>query len=686
MQRVLPDPLQLLAVSLGLPEETRWRGQTIQSGIFKSPIEGRVSVGSLGIEGDGQADLSVHGGIDKAVYAYDESNTQYWRDELGRPELAAGAFGENLTLVGWPEGRVRIGDLFRIGTTIFEVSQPRQPCMKLGVRFDDPKFPKRFLSSGRVGFYLRVIEDGSIGAGDEVTRVRTNEDGMSISSLVALWLDRDARPVALERALSLESLADAWRKPLQERLERSFATAPYNALMTQSPIRSERQEPPLANPPKTLAPSLRSEIPGPESRALAARLARVESRNVTCLDPAPIFWERASFANLWDVDGNRFVDLTAAFGVANVGHAHPEVVGAISSQAEALLHGMGDVHPPRVKVELLEQLSKLYPRGVARQAPDVRCVLSSSGSDAVETAIKTALLATGRPGILAFEGAYHGLSLGALDCTWRSDFREPFRARLPGETRFAPYGDLDHLERIARDSAEEIGAVLVEPVQGRGGERVPPPGFMRGLRALCDKRGWLLIADEIYTGFGRTGAIFACDHEAVVPDLLCVGKGLASGMPISACMGLKEVFDAWPRSEGEALHTQTFLGHPASCAAAIASLAVAERWQLADRSRRLGRDVLEHLRARLTDIETVWEVRGLGLMIGIECSSADVSLAASAALLERGYVLLPSGDGGRVLSLTPPLTIDKEALFEACDEIARHLESVARSGSNRTSA
>ena len=456
--------------------------------------------------------------------------------------------------------------------------------------------------------------------------------------------------------------------------------------MTQSPTPSARPMVPLANPPETLGPALCSEIPGPESRSLAARLAKVESRNVTTLDPVPIFWERAFFANLWDVDGNRFVDLTAGFGVANVGHSHPEIVLAISSQAETLLHGMGDVHPPRVKVELLERLSTLYPRGGASRPPDIRCVLSSSGSDAVETAIKTALLATGRPGILAFEGAYHGLSLGALDCTWRSDFREPFRARLPGKTRFAPYGDLDHLARFGRDCGEEIGAVLVEPVQGRGGERVPPPGFMRGLRALCDEHGWLLIADEIYTGFGRTGAVFACDHEAVVPDLLCVGKGLASGMPISACLGLVEVFDAWPRSEGEALHTQTFLGHPASCAAAIASLAIAERWQLADRSRRLGREALERLRARLTDVATVREVRGLGLMIGIECSSPEVSLAASAELLERGFVLLPSGAGGCVLSLTPPLTIGEEALFEACDEIAQHLEAVAHSTSSRASA
>ena len=139
--------------------------------------------------------------------------------------------------------------------------------------------------------------------------------------------------------------------------------------------------------------------------------------------------------------------------------------------------------------------------------------------------------------MIAFEGAYHGLSFGALDCTWREDFRAPFRARLPGATRFARYGDLADVERLAREHGEEIGAVLVEPIQGRGGERVPPDGFLRGLRNLCDERGCLLVVDEIYTGLGRTGSVFACDHEAVVPDLLCVGKGLASGMPISACIG-----------------------------------------------------------------------------------------------------------------------------------------------------
>ena len=439
--------------------------------------------------------------------------------------------------------------------------------------------------------------------------------------------------------------------------------------------------------PETLAPDLVCEVPGRASRALAARLARVESRNVTALEPVPIFWERARHANLWDVDGNRYVDLTAAFGVANVGHAHPDVVHAVAHQAETLLHGMGDVHPARVKVELLEKLSSIYPRGLRSgddaDAPDVRGVLSSSGSDAVETAIKTAMLATGRAGILAFEGAYHGLSFGALDCTWRSDFKQPFAARLPGATRFARYGDLDDVRRVASLPGEAIGAVLVEPIQGRGGERVPPEGFLKGLRELCDERGWLLIADEIYTGLGRTGARFACDHEDVVPDLLCIGKGLASGMPLSACLGLAHCFDAWPRSTGEALHTQTFLGHPASCAAALASLAVSERWALPARAKSLGETVLERFSQRLAGAEAVSEVRGRGLMIGIECARPEIAHVATQAMLERGYVLLPSGPGGGVLSLTPPLSIGKAALLTACDVLVEWLTSPAGANGRR---
>jgi 4-aminobutyrate aminotransferase-like enzyme len=417
--------------------------------------------------------------------------------------------------------------------------------------------------------------------------------------------------------------------------------------------------------PATLAPALVTEVPGPRSRALAERLRAVESRNVTCLAPdAPIFWERAAGANVWDVDGNRFLDLGGAFAVANVGHAHPRVVRAVAEQSARLLHGMGDVHPSAPKVELLEALAARFPGG-----GPARAVLGSSGADAVEAALKTAQLATGRAGVLAFEGGYHGLSYGALDTTWRADFRAPFAARLPGRTAFARYGDAEDARRAAREAGFAIGAVLVEPVQGRGGVRVPPPGFLTALRQLCDAEGWLLIADEVFTGFGRTGRLFACDAEAVVPDLLCVGKGLASGMPLSACIGRAPVMDAWPESKGEALHTQTFLGHPPSCAAALAALAVLDEEKLVQRAAETGAAALALLARRSAGLAAVKEVRGAGLMLGIECAAPELAQRAVARALRRGVILLPAGDDGRVLSLTPPLCIDGEALLAGAAEV-----------------
>jgi 4-aminobutyrate aminotransferase-like enzyme len=415
----------------------------------------------------------------------------------------------------------------------------------------------------------------------------------------------------------------------------------------------------------TLAPALVGDVPGPRSRALAARLRRVESRNVTCLDPEPpIFWERAAGANVWDVDGNRFVDLGGAFAVANVGHAHPRVVRAVQEQAGRLLHGMGDVHPPAVKVELLEALTARFPGG-----GEARAVLGSSGADAVEAALKTAQLATGRAGVVAFEGAYHGLALGALDATWREAFRAPFAERLPRRTVFARFGDAEDARRVAREAPFPIGAVLVEPIQGRGGVRVPPPGFLRGLRRLCDEEGWLLVADEIFTGFGRTGRLFACDAEGVVPDLLCVGKGLASGMPLSACVGRAAVMDAWPESHGEALHTQTFLGHPPACAAALAALAVLEEEDLVRRAAESGGEARGLLERGSAGSAAVKEVRGAGLLIGIECDGPDRAARAAAQALRRGLILLPSGDDGRVLSVTPPLSIEGGALLAGLEEL-----------------
>jgi len=428
--------------------------------------------------------------------------------------------------------------------------------------------------------------------------------------------------------------------------------------------------------PPCLPPALVTEVPGPRSRALAARLAAVESRHVTCLAPEPpIFWERAAGANVWDVDGNRYVDLGAGFGVASVGHAHPRVVEAIARQSGQLLHAMGDVHPARVKVELLEALCARFPGG-----GPARGVLGSSGSDAVEAALKTALVASGRPGIVAFEGAYHGLTFGALEVTWRPFFREPFAARLRGAVAFAPFGDVEGVRRAAASLGAPVGCVIVEPIQGRGGERVPPPGFLAGLRRLCDAEGWLLVVDEVYTGCGRTGRFFACEEEGVVPDLLCVGKALAGGMPFSACLGRAAVMNAWPASEGEALHTQTFLGHPPGCAAALATLAVLDEEKLVARAAELGARALDRLRERLAGAPGVRDVRGRGLLLGVELSSAAHALASCFAALRAGVIALPSGDDGCVISLTPPLTIEAELLAGALDVLCDAVKRSAAAG------
>ena len=246
--------------------------------------------------------------------------------------------------------------------------------------------------------------------------------------------------------------------------------------------------------------------PGPASRAWADRLARVEARSVTWRrDDFPVFWSAARGSNVEDADGNVYVDMTAAFGVAVAGHGHPTVTAAIREAAGRLVHGMGDVHPPIAKVALLERLSALSPW------LETRGIFASSGSEAVEIALKTAQLATDRPGILAFEGGYHGLTFGALSVTSRNDFRRPFQSRLFGPTEFVPFPTMSEspgacLEALDRafDSAEArgtpIGAVIVEPLQGRGGVRVPPPGFLEGLVARTRKAGALAVFDEIFTG------------------------------------------------------------------------------------------------------------------------------------------------------------------------------------------
>ena len=287
--------------------------------------------------------------------------------------------------------------------------------------------------------------------------------------------------------------------------------------------------------------------PGPRSLELAARLRGLECPEVTCFDDGPIFWERGAGSNLWDVDGNRYVDLLSGFGAASLGHADPGLAEAMVEQSRKLIQCHGDVYPGRLKVELLECLERALPGDLGG------ALLSSSGSDAVESALKTAHRVTGRAGVVAFEGAYHGLSFGALDATHREHFRAPFAGRLAGATVFAPWGDA----RAVRAALElgRAGAILVEPIQGRGGIRPAPDGFLAELRALADRFDALLIADEVYTGCGRTGSFLACEQHGVEPDLVALGKALGGGFPISVCVGRRSVMERWGRSDGEALHT-----------------------------------------------------------------------------------------------------------------------------------
>lgn len=440
-----------------------------------------------------------------------------------------------------------------------------------------------------------------------------------------------------------------------------------------------------------MLPELRTEIPGPRSRELGQRLRRVESRNITLLsDGWPVFWDRAEGVNVWDADGNRFLDFTSGFGVAGLGHSPEAVRDALTAQAQRLLHAMGDVHPAEGKVQLCERIAELtFGRWGAGRA---KVILGNAGSDAIEAALKTALMHRGRPDVLVFEGAYHGLGYGALEASALDFFRAPFRAQLGRFAVAVPYpycyrcplghgggfaieggefpncstGCLEELHRRIVDELRkrEIGAILVEPIQGRAGEIVPPRDFLRMLRRICDEEKILLIADEIYTGLNRTGRLFACDHSGVVPDIVCIGKALTSGFPLSACVGRADVMDAWPESKGEAMHTSTFLGNPLGCAMAMASLHEHEKPETSERVRETGK----YLRERLESIHSqrIGQVRGVGLLVGVEL--VDASGAPDAVLAGRcvteglrlGLLLLAGGRDGNVLSLTPPFSISRE--------------------------
>ncbi|MFO1513720.1 MAG: aspartate aminotransferase family protein [Verrucomicrobiota bacterium] len=444
--------------------------------------------------------------------------------------------------------------------------------------------------------------------------------------------------------------------------------------------------------------------------AILRQLRDYESRNVTFTEADgswPIVWERAQGVHVWDAEGKKYLDLTAAFGVAAAGHANPAVVRAGQKQMAKLLHAMGDVHPHALKAQLARELSQLtFERWSvaalvrARQSSPLakkigrtltsaatgKVIFCNSGFEAVEAALKTAMLATGKRGIIAFEGAYHGLGYGALNATHRERFRGPFRSQLREFGHFLPFPKTKEDLRLLTTAATRIlrrkqtGAILVEPIQARGGINIPPPGFLPLLRKLCNEHGALLILDEIYTGFGRTGKWFACEHSGVVPDLICLGKALTGGFPLSACVGRADVMDAaWPASTGEAIHTSTFLGHPVGCAMALAQISQIKQLKLCARSAQLGKTLLQQLSILNPQASIPATPRGVGLMAGLELVNSDGSPATVESLrvikemLHRGFILLPEGEHGNVVSFTPPLTISEAQLGRMVVELQKVL-------------
>ena len=468
-----------------------------------------------------------------------------------------------------------------------------------------------------------------------------------------------------------------------------------------------------------------------ETKTILQLLRAYESRNVMFFDPDgswPIVWERAKGVHVWDADGKKYLDFTAAFGVAAAGHANPHVVKAGQRQLARLPHAMGDVHPHALKAQLARELSRItferWSRSLNRSIVESfnrrsvqrfngltvhgKTIFCNSGFEAVEAALKTAILATGKRGLIAFEGAYHGLGYGALNATHRDFFRGPFRTQLREFGHFVTFPTVGQASSLYLNSKttkngdrqdacstlkkvearihklfhrEKIGAILVEPIQARGGINIPPPEFLPMLRRLCDEHGALLILDEIYTGFGRTGKWFACEHSGVVPDLICLGKALTGGFPLSACVGRAYLMDAaWPASRGEAIHTSTFLGNPTGCAMALAQIREIERLNLCKRSAELGKYLLDAL-ASLRTLHSALRasVRGLGLMAGVELRlpngkpATKATMQAVKKMLQRGFIVLPEGEYANVISFTPPLTITQAQLAKAVAALAEIL-------------
>ena len=417
-------------------------------------------------------------------------------------------------------------------------------------------------------------------------------------------------------------------------------------------------------------PQINTPLPGPKAAELIARDAKAMSPSFTRTYPFVMDHGHGCWAT--DVDGNTFLDLTAGIAVNTTGHSHPKIVEAITSQAGKFVHMSGTDFYYRSEIELAERLEAKILPGIP-----ARVFFTNSGAEAIEGAMKLARYATGRPSFIAFIGAFHGRTFGALSLTASKASQRRRFAPLLGPVFHAPFPSgargvttdesIERLEELFATVAppESVAAVFVEPIQGEGGYLVPPPDFLPRLRELTQKHGILLVADEVQTGMGRTGHLLAVEHWGVEPDIVCLAKGIASGLPLGAFIARAEQM-SWPPGS----HGSTFGGNPVACAAGLATLDLLEEG-LMENAAKVGAQLKDGMHEIASTHNEITDVRGIGLMLAVEFRTADQAAALVQAAFERGLLLLTAGT--RAVRICPPLVIDRDEAATALEIISESL-------------
>jgi LysW-gamma-L-lysine/LysW-L-ornithine aminotransferase len=360
----------------------------------------------------------------------------------------------------------------------------------------------------------------------------------------------------------------------------------------------------------------------------------------------PVVFTRGKGALLWDINGKEYVDCSSSYGIAVLGHCHPKVVAAIKAQAEQLITCHSAYYNDK-RAEFIEKLVKITPKGLDK------AFLSNSGAESVECAIKLARKATGKTEIIALMGGYHGKTMGALSATWDKKYREPFMPLVP-DFKHVP---ADNADKLTEAITEKTAAVIMEPIRGEGGVRVPPDDYLQAVREICDKKGVLLIFDEVQTSFGRTGKLFGCQNWDVTPDVMCLAKPFAGGLPIGITVAKEGIMSTLKVGE----HSTTFSGSPLVCAAGCAAIDALIEEKLAEKAAVNGKYFKSQLEALMAKHKIVKEVRGLGLMLGMEMRYEVLGVILKA--LGKGVLVL---DAGRtVVRLLPPLVIEKQQIDKA---------------------